>query len=258
MRKRIFGRALVVLVVTHGAVIAAEPEPPELQLFPAQARVEVDASGAVSAVEPDAHLPMPVAEHLRALVSGWRFVPPQVNGRTVSGVTYVRLQGCAAPVEGGYRLAFAFQGNGPGREQPMRPPPYPPEALRDGASATVNVTFRVEPDGQARVEDIAFVGRRPPRHADAFSNTVKQWAEQARYRPEVLDGKPVTTRVSYPVEFTAGAKTYHSARAVERAARQELQQHAAGTDACQVALGRTREGIHPVALDSPFTLLPSG
>lgn len=73
------------------------------------------------------------------------------------------------------------------------------------------------------------------------------------YRPEELDGQPVVTRISVPVEFISGQSHRVNSKAEAVAhAEQERQQSAARNESCEIAMGLRDRSDRQVALDSPF------
>ena len=100
------------------------------------------------------------------------------------------------------------------------------------------MTYRVEPDGTAKVE--AIEGSRPElRH---FKAALEVWIETLAHEPELVGGEAVATRLSVPVEFRLG----HGRP--QQQDRQEL-------SSCQAALGKAADQDRTVALDSPFKRL---
>ena len=227
----------------------------EVVPFATQARVEIDAAGKVVQVVPDASLPAAFGDAVRNTVATWTFVPPTQDGIAVGGVTYVRLGACAADVDGAVRLALRFQGTGPGRD--LRPPQYPMDELRAGRSASVEAAFQVGTDGRAAVEDIRVDGARSERSATAFRAAIAKWIEDARFEPELVAGKPVPTRLRYPVTFAVMGSRVPKAVAGQ-AARMKEQHLNSQSETCQAALGKAESQERAVALDSPFRLLSSG
>jgi hypothetical protein len=218
----------LVLALSIGPVAALDSPTapaPGVVLVSTESRVEVDATGAVVAVEPRTELPAAVAEALAADIRHLRFAPPTIDGRAVAGVTYVRQDACAAPDNGVYRLATRFRGNGP--LQVTHPfPKYPKEAQMAGASAVIRVSYRVLPSGAT----------------------------------ELHDGQPVTTLISYPVEFQAGDSRRYTSLAQARASAQRenaesRRQQVASNASCQAAMDAGDATHRQVAMDSPMRLL---
>lgn len=235
---RIVGVLVATLVA--GTAVAGEPSADGLVVFSSDARVEVDAAGNVIDVREDPALPAEIGQALDAKVRGWKFDPPVRDGVTVGGVTYVRLGACAAPIEGGaYRLAFQYDGNGPLKLN-LVAPRYPLEAVKAGVEGDFEVTYRVEPDGTAKVEAI----KGPRRELKYFKAALETWIETLAHEPELVGGQAVATRLSVPVEFNLVDRG-------ERAPQQDHQERSS----CQAALGKAADQDRTVALDSPFKRL---
>ena len=226
-----------------------------LVLITTQARVEVNAEGKVTAVQPDAKLTPAVAQAIQATVGAWRFVPPVHDGQSVGGVTYVQIGACAVDVDGGLRMAFDYQGNGPRRQGPPTPrPPSSMRQIRPGETARMKLTYRVGADGVGEVESVDRISGKAD-ISKAFGSSLRDWIGASTFEPELVAGKPVATRMSLPFEFTVLKLDRARARMGPKAVEQAL---AAERPTCQTALGNAGKQDRAVALDSPFTLLPSG
>lgn len=239
-----------------GAVAAGETAgAAPLTVISTQARVEISAEGKVIAVQPDPKLPAAVGEAIRKTIAGWRFAAPLKDGHPVGGVTYVRLGACAAELHDGLKMAFNYQGNGPRRDGPPTPqPPFSIGKMRPGQSAKMQLTYRVGADGVAAVESMDRIEGKA-NISRALRSSLQDWIAASTFSPELVAGEPVATRMSMPIEFTLlkldRAQTRRGPKAVEQAL-------AADRPTCQAVLGNARKQDKVVALDSPFTLLPSG
>lgn len=226
-----------------------------LTLISTQARVEISAEGKVIAVQPDPKLPVAVAQAIQSTVAGWRFAAPLKDGQPVGGVTYVQLGACAADVDGGLRMAFDYQGNGPRRDGPAFPrPPLSVGQVHPGQSAKMQLTYRVGADGVAEVESVDRLAGNAI-ISQAFRSALRDWIGASTFAPELVAGEPVATRMSLPIEFKVINLGYAKSRLSPKAVEQAF---AAERSTCQVALGNTKKQDKAVALDSPFKLLSSG
>ncbi len=262
MRHRLVPIFLAICVVGPAAATAPEPAKVEApRLFSVVSRVSVDAEGIVQDVEPTTTLSPAINAALEANARKIHFAPPMKQGHAVPGITYVVQEACAALDGGTFRLAIRYRGNGP-KSNGFPAPRYPPDALRAGASATVSVTYRVLATGAAELEN-ATLTKGSTRWARDFKQSITEWVGQLHYLPEQLDGQPVATRVSYPVEFRSGprtTRTYSSLadakRASERdAARIKAEQQAqriAASPACATAMAASDDAPRQLALDSAF------
>ena len=117
-------------------------------------------------------------------------------------------------------------------------PLYPMEALAAQVDGDFEVTYRVEPDGNAVVESIEGSGPQ----ARIFKSALRKWIERTTHKPELIGSHAVATRLTVPVEFRIGRS------------RSE-QKNSRDASSCQVALGKAADQDRTVALDSPFRRL---
>lgn len=242
---------LLLLLLAPAALAANKGEAPGLMLFSSNVKLEVDAAGQVSAAGADPTLPDAVRSAIETGAKRWRFAPPIRDGHPVSGVTYARLDACAAPVDGQYRFAIKFRGNGPAHDG-NRFPLFPAQAMIRGDSARVKVEYRVMTDGTALIDDIQFETGAAAYHRQ-YRQSIETWLKSGSYRPEQLDGQPVVTRISVPVEFISDGKSKVSSKseAIAQAAQSRKDQ-AARNESCEIAMGLRDKADRQVAIDSPF------
>jgi hypothetical protein len=231
---------LAVLAGLATSALASKSEP-KLLLLETQSRIEIDAQGKVTAVKTTPDLPADIGKIVDDNVRKLRFQPPMKDGRAVSGVTYVVQDACAAPVDGSYRFAVKYRGNGPGIDQNLLPS-YPHEAQTAGVESKWAVEYQISPDGKGRVTKLERTQGGGGRLDAAFRASIVRWAGAMKFQPELLDGQPVATRDSNVVEFVLGPS-------------KEIDLEHADSDACQLALKQRDEAPRAVALDSPFKLL---
>jgi len=125
--------------------------------------VDIETNGSVSAVaiNHEDKLPDGVVKYVRANALGWEFEPVERGGRIVRARAPMRLRVVARKLdEGNYRIAL--QGVSFERyddKDPeivaaisMKPPRYPDDGMRRGASGTVYLVVKVGRDGS--VEDV--------------------------------------------------------------------------------------------------------
>lgn len=235
---------LCLLLGVAPGIAAQEP-----LVFPASALIQVDATGRVTVVEPDAALPTALQQVVRERALQWKFDPPLLEGRPVAGTTYATLRGCAVPDGDDYRIALDFKGTGPRYltgHVPL-PPQYPVDAIRSNRQTNALVTYVVGTDGNATVERIVHADLGMARY---FDKTLTQWVEAMRYAPERLDGQPVRTRIETTVDFALGKMASPASMRKER--QQQLQQ----SPECQLATQGAAEPTRSLVLDSPFRRLP--
>lgn len=216
---------------------SAEAREPILLRVPAA--IDVLADGSVSEVALEGVLPLPVAQAIKEAAMQWRFEPVQLQGNPASGRTYSRLAVCVAQSDGQLLISTVLQDNGPAQVK-QTAPIYPADALRHGQSGEFDVTFVVGEDGVATLEKIDATKGRP----GPFKRAIEDWIKTSQFRPEQLNGKPVATRLRWPVGF-------HTGEAERDRSRKYLATQGSLHPACQAALGKqlTQEAV---ALDSPF------
>jgi len=220
---------------------AAPPQVPELVLIHAESRIEVDASGQVVAVETLTKLTPEVQAFLADKLRKQRFEPPMLDGRPVGGVTYAWQDVCAAPVDGAYRLAVKFRGNGPALDR-RHFLGYPRDAEKRGVESNWKLEYAINADGTGTV--IGLLRTDGGSKLDkTFRGAIEQWMRGMEFQPERLDGKPVATRMTTQVEFVLnGPKDW----------RERAQQVKQSNDACQLALDAGDDDKRDIALNSPF------
>lgn len=239
--------AMLAAAVPLGA-LAGPSDPNPSASFSTEVRIEVGPDGRVTDVVPDRALSPVLEKAVRSHVSAWRFEAPTREGRQVSGTTYAYLTGCAVPSPEGLSLSFARATNGPGHGtegivgthvMPMRP---------IEGRFEVNVDYRVEPDGSVVVDAVHSEGRKSAAMR-AFEKDIRKWLSTRRFLPEKVDGEPVVTRMAYPITYTMTR--------VKRGT--PLPRSAASDTACRTAAeGTAAPSQRPVAIDSPFRLVPAG
>lgn len=223
------------------AASAAPPQAPELVLIHAESRIEVDAGGQVVAVETLTKLTPEVQTFLADKLREQRFEPPMLDGRPVGGVTYAWQDVCAAPVDGAYRLAVKYRGNGPALDR-RHFLIYPRDAERRGVESTWRLEYAINADGTGNVVDL----RRTDGETkldQTFRTAIAQWIRGMEFQPERLDGKPVATQMATEIEFVLGGP---------RDRRERAHQLKQSNDACQLALDAGDDDKRDVALNSPF------
>lgn len=247
----------IVMALLIAPADAAKPSAPSATLATAQVRIDVDASGRVTAVEPTTPLPQPVVDALRGQAAGWTFEAPTRDGRPVAGTTYARMSVCAAPSPetGGLALAIGDVQNGPGMDARMlRPSFFPPltRAMVDLGRFDVDAVYEVGVDGRASVVSVEMTPSRPAIRRQ-LEGAFGKWLAPMRFEPERLDGEAVVTRMRLPVTFTFE-------KAASPPSQRELQRRVVdGNPTCQALLRGQADGDKPqVALDSPFRLQPAG
>lgn len=235
--------AFASVFLLSAAAQAAEP-----LIFQASARIDVDANGVVTRVEPSDALSPALQELVKTQVAGYRFEAPMHAGVKSAGTTYVALGGCAVPDGNDYKISLAYKGAGPRLERgAFVPPKYPQQAWQSQAEADAVVTYVVKSDGSASLDGIRY--ERTPRAQRHFDKALAAWVAGFRYEPEIVAGNPVRTKLEVQVSFSlddVSPRTYE---------RQVKEQRLASPECTAAA---SRDPLEPVALDSPFKKLPQG
>lgn len=216
--------------------------------FTTQLRIAIEPDGRVGDVVLDRTLPAPVERAVRAHAAGWRFEAPVRDGKPVGGVTYAHLTGCAVPSPDGLAVSFARASNGPGQGRNGIIGTHVMEGMprMDERLFTLNAEYRVQPDGSVVVESVRSDGRRS-RAMRQFEGAVEKWLASRSFMPEEIGGVPVATRMALPFRYDF------------RPARRGAPPPAAPDAACQAALDSTKaQDNTPVAIDSPFRMVPAG
>lgn len=236
-----------------GSVVEGK-ERGEPKVFHVVAKVEIGPTGDITRVIPDLALGREVGGAVERAVRALSFTPATVDDKPAAGTTFVRMMGCAVPLEqDGFRLAFAYTSHGPGYSK-LPHPTYPAAALRIGATGHFEVQVTLQPDGTARMDQVRVI-EGGARAEKTFAESIKAWVAELRYEPEMVAGKAVPTSMSIPLEFGMEPFSRKAWRAEQKALRDQQVQ----SDACQVAFGRERtRPSKSVALNSPFVLKEGG
>jgi hypothetical protein len=211
---------VVASVLASAALASAAPAEPKRSLFDVVSRVEVDATGAIVAIEPSATTPPEVAKAVDAGIRKLHFSPPILQGQAVSGATWLRMQVCSNPQSPDHQLAMRFHGNGPDWIDPS-PAVYPASAEMMNAEAEFDVELDLLPNGTTKL-----VKAKPVKihgHLRDFLRSIDVWADEQRFHPEMVAGQPVGDRIHTTLKWSMG-KSVHIAeldeahdRAVEAA-----------------------------------------
>lgn len=198
------------LAVGHGAAAQGDAEF-ELRI---EGRIEIGPDGRVIEYDIDEdETSEPVESLVAAAVSRWRFEPIIEDGRPVIGVTEMRLQLAAVPLEEDYQLRIDSVAFGPESER-LTPPRYPERLLREDVGGKVVLVLRVMPDGhvaRVHVERVGLTrdgrGGDPARWRTALGEAAAEAAMQWSFDGfEIVDGNPRGSDVRIPVEFSIGER----------------------------------------------------
>lgn len=243
---------LAMLAASSGQAAGPATGAGDVVAFNASVRVEVDAAGKPIKVEAPADLPEAIRAFIEKRVASWQYAAAKQDGVPAAAVTFVQVGACALPVANGYRLGLDFKGNGPGILDSgpwfMPPPRYPTEMQRVGAEGSYRVSYAIQADGTTKVREINPMEGTGNRHASAFRDALTSWIEGLRYQPEQVNGVPVTTEMSFPVDFIlrrGGSRPAYRAEAESRAL---------SSNECIAA--SMPSGPLPIAQNSPVKITP--
>lgn len=194
-RLRAAALALALACVAGGAPLHAADEP-AVPMF-AVVDVELDASGAILAVEPADDVAREIADFLRAQVSHWQFEPATLRGQPVATRTSVtiRLEATGARSGRQVEMRVVDAATGP-RYKVNRAPRYPLAALDRKDSG--EVLLRVDFDRDGRVTEVAVERSAARKYFErAALDAVREWT----FQPERAGDVGIPARVLVPIRF---------------------------------------------------------
>ena len=196
---------LLVGLSCSGAALAAKPAQ-DLHLTQSW-RVSLDASGAVTHLEPTDTLEPAVAAPLERAIGGWRFAPGRVDGVAAPTETMLTLDVRFVAVDGdryAIRIDDARTGGRVDPESSRRHfPRFPNQALKRGLFAMIVVKVDYDASGKVvAVEPQADLGVNASRSLEkATVAAVRQWEIQ----PERVGGRAVASSLVLPVCYSVVA-----------------------------------------------------
>ena len=124
-------------------------------------------------------------------------------------------------------------------------------ASKEAEPVRFHANARVELDAHGVPRQVQVNEKLPPAIRSVVEQALRDWVTSMRYLPEEVDGKPIATRVVYPVAFSLPNVSIKQLREEQRdAARQSAE--------CQAAVGESKDPQRPVVLDSPFKPVSTG
>ncbi len=157
-------------------------------------RVDVDANGAMSSVQPVGASDATAAQ-LQGELAGWLFERPA--GEAVT--TFVRVSAIPAGEGTAPRILSASAGPAP---DALSSPVYPESARRVGRQGVV--VLELSTDANGTVQDVSVhdtVGQVDRAMANAAMAAARQWS----FHPERINGAPQAGKLLMPVCFTVNA-----------------------------------------------------
>jgi hypothetical protein len=160
---------------------------------------EVNALGEVTETQPELGVTKPIAAVLDLALRHWRFVPAQMDGRSIPAHTFITASlESVTGADGKYTLTVRYISQGPKWEH-SNFPLYSAEALQIHAQGSVETTAELQADGKLIIKDsrTSATGR----GGRLLAKGVDDALLHDRYTPETLDGNPVPAHLRSRVEF---------------------------------------------------------
>lgn len=249
-------RTRTIAVVLAGLSFASNAGQPALKplAFRAEARVEVDAQGKLVKVEASKDLPDAIRHYIERQLATWTYARHARTGSSGTAATWVMLGACAVPrPDGTYALGLAFHGNGPriadgGQWQITKD--LAASVGRAQVSGTAIVHFIVNADGSAKFESMETSGLNGGQRK-VLAPHLEGFIARTRFDPEIVDGQPVTTHETVPVEFkSGGGGSTQQSRLAEAMTSPQCR------DAELMASDAVNPGMRAVAIDSVIAIEP--
>ena len=252
MSKTCFLAFCALCLAMQAAISTAAPEQKTVA-FDASVKVEVDATGKAITIQAPEALPESVRAVIEKRVAAWQYEPATRNGAAMPSTTYVRVGVCAVPGsdDNHVKVGVDFKGNGPRVVNALGllpRPMYPGKAYQMRVEGAFEVTIAVKPQGMADIESITAL-KQGGQAKGEFEAALRSWVDRLTFEPEIVAGRPITTRLRIPVDFTLSR-----APSPVQSERENLKK-----SECMAAAGSSRS-LDVVVLDSPVKVItaPSG
>lgn len=211
-----------VLCALLGAGVVHAEDQQVAREYTANVALDVDGKGQVTGVALPAEVPAMLTGPAQEAMKQWRFKPPVRDGHAVTARTYARTS----------LQAKLF----------IPPPRYPMEELRHRSEGSLIMEAIVHPDGT--LTDIRMVKHHfSDVHFSAFQQSVMTALAHCPATPELVNGKPVATRIRIP--FTFKLNYVSRADALSTPVKREADRGPAGDSESSAPADEV------VALDSP-------
>jgi TonB family protein len=154
-------------------------------------KLRLDATGAISAVEPQLRITSNLRDSIDAALRDWRFAPARHEGNPVATEITVPVvcvpPGMPSPPAGTPAKAIS-----------QTAPEYPMVMRRFGLEGRVDLDFDVMPDGSVQ-NPVVHSSNNPEFDAPAMV-ALRKW----KFAPGMRDGKPTKTHMRVPIIFQLG------------------------------------------------------
>ena len=139
-------------------------------------------------------LPPDLTKHIREIFKQWRIGPPMSGGQPANLLVKFPFKlEKEVKKEEVYEISAL---NSPPKPIKQVAPIYPPELKRNRVEGEVELVFVVLEDGS--VDDLRIKSMSNPAFAESLVKAVEQWT----FEPGIKDGRPVKTRIHFPMSFT--------------------------------------------------------
>lgn len=220
--------------------------------FRAEARVVVDAEGKLVKVEAAQDLPEGVRRYIETQLSTWQYRRRLGEKASGNAATWVSLHMCAVPADNGtYSMGLEFRGNGPrlaGGRQMFVTTGLSNAVARHRYDGSIKVQFVIHADGSAKVERIEGLDRGTA--SKDIEAEVRFWISRLKFDTEEVNGQPVATSATLPVEFRSSSS---------RNRRPPREADVASTPCRMAAMhaGQAEQPASNVAYESEIGIVPS-
>lgn len=219
-------------------------------VFRADARVEVDADGKLVKVEAGQDLPEGVRRYIERQLSTWQYRRRLGDKASGNAATWVDLRVCAVPNDAGdYTMGLEFRGNGPrlaGGRQMFVTQGVANAVARHHYNGSIKVHFVINADGSAKLESIDGLDR--GRAGKDIETEVRFWISRLAFDTEEVNGQPLATSATLPVEFRTSSSR-----------RERPHEAAMASTPCRMAAMNAGQGepASNVAYESEIGIVPS-
>lgn len=165
-------------------------------------KVSLDATGAITIVEPETEVPVKALAAIGEAMKAWRFAPARRAGQPVAAETVVSVL-CQPPPRPAQAKTI------PASAIHQVKPEYPIAMRRFGLTGQVLIDFKVDKEGRVR-NPVIFQSDNP-----AFEEPAIKALLEWRFQPATRDGQPVEIKQRVPIIFQLNGYSGRSAFNIE-------------------------------------------
>ena len=170
-------------VVTKEKIDVAPGQPPLVRM-----KLSLDATGAITAAEPEGPVKPAVLAAIRAALPAWKFAPARTGGQPVPAEIVVPVV-CQRP------MSTDAARQTPPKAIKQVAPEFPVALRASGLRGEVTLDFEIDTDGSVKNPVVATSSN--PGFNEAAVEALLQW----KFQPAQRDGKPVKTKLRVPIIF---------------------------------------------------------